>query len=206
MRRGWIVLLLVALVAAGCAADPQDPGQRAAPGAADINVDTPQLRKMKQQAGVAPCEPGDAQPVDGGLPDVTLPCLGGGRDVDLSRLRGPMVINLWQSTCGPCRTEMPILQRFHEQYGDRVAVLGIDYQDVQVEAAMELVRDTGVTYPLLADPQSRLDGADPIPRLIGMPFLALVDADGRVVHQEFGGIESEQELIDLVDQHLAVRL
>ena len=29
---------------------------------------------------------------------------------------------------------MPILQSFHEQYGEQVAVLGIDYEDTQSEA------------------------------------------------------------------------
>ena len=62
---------------------------------------------------------------------MTLPCLGGGPDVELSSLRGPMVINLWQARCGPCRKEMPALEEFHQQYGDQVAVLGIDFNDVQ---------------------------------------------------------------------------
>lgn len=201
MRR-LAAVLLTAMVLCGCAAGSETP----APGAARIDVDTPQLQRMKQAAGVADCEPGDATPVEGGLPEVTLPCLGGGPDVDLSTLRGPMVVNLWQSTCQPCREEMPILQAFHEEHGDRVAMLGIDYQDVQAVAALELVRETGVTYPLLADPQSALDGAEPFPRLRGMPFLALVDEDGRVVHREFVALDSGRQLLDLVDQHLGIRL
>jgi thiol-disulfide isomerase/thioredoxin len=101
---------------------------------------------------------------------------------------------------------MPILEDFHEQYGDRVQVIGIDYQDVQTEAAMELVRQTGATYPLLADPQSELSGAAPFPVLRGLPFLALVDAQGRVVHQEFTVVESRQQLVGLVDRHLGTTL
>ena len=54
-----------------------------------------------------------------------------------------MVINLWQSFCGPCRNEMPALQEFHEKYGDQVPVLGIDSQDLQPEAALELAEKTG---------------------------------------------------------------
>ena len=117
-----------------------------------------------------------------------------------------MVVNLWASWCGSCRREMPILQAFHEKYGDRVAVLGVDYQDRQTVAAFELVRDTHVTYPLLADPQSSLDAAAPFPSLRGLPFLALVDEDGRVVHQEFVALKSEDQLVDLVNQHLGADL
>ena len=194
-------LLVAAVLLAGCTSeDPSSP-----PGAARIDVDTPTLRQMKEEAGVARCVPGDAEPVEGGLPAVTLPCLGGGPAVDLSALRGPMVVNLWQSTCGPCRTEMPILQRFHERYGDRVAVVGIDYQDVQAVAAMELVQQTGVTYPLLADPQSVLQGAGPFPGMMGLPMFAFVDRQGRA-SVVAGGVDSEQELLDLVDRHLGIQL
>ena len=195
-------LLAALLVLTGCTGGSAPPS----PGPARIDVDTPELREMKADAGVEPCRPGDGGPVDGGLPEVTLPCLGGGDDVDLSSLRGPMVVNLWASWCGPCRKEMPILQAFHERHGDQVPILGIDYQDRQVTSAMELVRETGVTYPLLADPQSALDGASPFPRMQGLPFLALVDADGRVAHREFVILESEQQLRALVDEHLGIDL
>lgn len=195
-------LVVVLLVLTGCAGGSGVP----APGEARILVDTPELREAKAEAGVAPCEPGDGEPVEGGLPEVTLPCFGGGADVDLSTLRGPMVLNLWASWCGPCREEMPVLQAFHAQYGDRVAVLGVDHNDTQPAAAMDLVADSGVTYPLLADPQAALDGAAPFPRLRGLPFLAFVDAEGRVVHREFVIVDSEQQLVDLVEQHLGIAL
>jgi len=195
-------VLAALLVLTGCSGETTLPS----PGPAQIDVDTPELRKLKADAGVEACRPGEGEPVDGGLPEVTLPCFGGGDDVDLSSLRGPLVVNLWASWCGPCREEMPILQAFYEQYSDQVPLLGIDYQDQQVSGAMDLVQETGVTYPLLADPQSALDGATPFPRMQGLPFLAFVDADGRVVHQEFVIIESEQQLLDLVDQHLGIDL
>jgi thiol-disulfide isomerase/thioredoxin len=194
-------LLPALLVLTGCTG-----GSVAGPGSARIDVDTPELRAAKAEAGVEDCVPGEAEPVEGGLPAVTLPCFGGGPDVDLSTLRGPMVVSLWASWCGPCREEMPLLQDFHEQHGAQVPVLGIDYQDTQTGAAMDLVQDTGVTYPLLADPQSALDGATPIPRLQGLPFLALVDADGRVVHREFVVVKSRQQLEDLVAEQLGIEL
>jgi thiol-disulfide isomerase/thioredoxin len=201
MRRA-VVALAAGLVLAGCGGG----GDVAVPGPAKIDVDTPELRQMKARAGVEDCAPARGEHVDGGLPPVTLPCFGGGPDVHLGALRGPMVVNLWASTCGPCRREMPILQDFHEEYGDRVRVIGIDYQDVQTEAAMDLVRQTGATYPLLADPQSDLSGAAPFPVLRGLPFLALVDAEGRVAHQEFTIIESRQQLVGLVNRHLGTSL
>jgi thiol-disulfide isomerase/thioredoxin len=116
-----------------------------------------------------------------------------------------MVLNLWASWCAPCRDEMPVLERFHQQHGDRVPILGIDYEDVQVAAAMDLVQETGVTYPLLADPQAHLQGEPPFPGRMGLPMFAFLDDDGKatVVAEQ---VESVPELEALVDEHLGVTL
>lgn len=140
------------------------------------------------------------------LPAVEVTEFSGDGTVDLASLEGPMVINLWASYCKPCREEMPVLEEFHEAHGDAVAVVGIDYQDPQRENAEELVRETGVTYRLLADPLGELNSADPFPNLMGLPFLALVDEDGNVTHMEYGEIESVGELEGLVEEHLGLDL
>ena len=206
MRRVVVAALAGVLAGSGALAActwEEDPGLL--PGPAQIDVDTPELRELKAELGVEPCPRTTAAPVEGGLPDLTLPCLGGGRDVAISGLRGPLVVNVWASWCGPCRTEMPALQDFHGRYGDRVPILGIDYEDVQVGAAFELVRETGVTYPLLADPQSTLQGAEPFPGRMGLPLFAFVDKQGRATVVA-GGVDSVDELVALVDAHLGVEL
>lgn len=184
------------LVLTGCSTPP--------PGEARIDVDTPELRMAKDRAGVEPCPEVEAAPVEGGLPDVTLPCFGGGPDVPLSGLRGPMVVNLWASWCRPCRQEMPVLQDFHERYGDEVPIVGIDWQDSQTAGAMDLVADSGVTYPLLADPQNLLEGAGPF-RSIGLPTTAYVAEDGSVTLVA-GEIESLDELRGEVRDRLGIDL
>lgn len=174
---------------------------------ADVAVDTPQLRELKAGVGMEACpRVPAADPVEGGMPALTLPCLGGGRDVDLGALRGPMVINVWQSFCQPCIKEMPALQEFHERYADRVAVLGIDYQDTRPQAALELARRTGATYPSVADPGGEINGRDDFPVLRGVPYFVLVDEDGRIAHVEVGGVDEVGEIESMVRQHLGVDL
>ena len=196
-----VAVFVCALLATGCAGD-QSPGLM--PGPPDVDVDTAELRQIKAAAGVADCVPGTADPVTDGLPDVTLPCLGGGPDVNPSTLRGPLVVNLWASFCGPCRKELPIYQTFSEKYAGRVDVLGIDYNDTQAELALSLIKDTGVTYPLLADPATEMVGKGAFQRIIGLPVLALVDADGDVVFQQPLEIKSLRQLEELVEEHLGV--
>jgi thiol-disulfide isomerase/thioredoxin len=195
------------LLLAGClpADDPTGEGTPEGPGrfAVDVDVDTPELRAAKEQAGIADCPgpDGPAPDAERTLPAVTLACLGGGRDVDLSTLRGPMVVNLWAQWCGPCREELPYYQQLHERAGDRVRVLGVDYQDTRPDWALDLLDQTGVTYPSLADPAGELR----VPfRVRGLPGIVLVDEEGEVVRVEYLVIESYDQLVDLVEEHLGV--
>ena len=188
----------------GCTSSgSEDPGLMPT----DVDLDTPRLRELKAEVGMEACPQLPARDhVDGGMPALTVPCLGGGRDVDLAALRGPLVVNVWQSFCQPCIEEMPALQEFHERYGDRVGVLGIDYQDTRPEAALELARRTGATYPSVADPGGEINGRDDFPVLRGVPYFVLVDEAGRIVHVEIGGVDEVDEIADMVEQHLAVAL
>lgn len=203
MRRVLAALLLASALSA-CTSDGGGSIDVRPP---DVQVDTPALRKVKARIGMEDCVPGDGAPVDGGLPEVTLPCLGGGPDVELSSLRGPMVINLWQANCGPCREEMPALESFHQQHADQVAVLGIDFNDVLPGAALALAEDTSATYPSIADPGGDLmtEEVFAVARR-GLPAFVFVDAEGKVVGQASGGVDSSAEVEDLVAEHLGIDL
>lgn len=200
LRAAVAAAAAVALLAGGCG---DDSSTLPTPEPRDIAVDTPELRQMKQEAGMEPCRPG---PGGGALPATTLRCLGGGQDVDLATLRGPMIINLWASTCGPCRKEMPVLQEFHATYGDRVKVLGIDYLDVHPVSAMEQVIERGVTYPSLADPLGDLQEQPVFEQYWGLPVILFLDADGEVAGDKVGGVHTLDELVELTETHLDVEL
>ena len=193
-----LAVAVLALLLAACAGPDST-----APGAAKIDVGAHDLVAYKAKTDIPTCAPGQGDAVDGGLPDVTLPCLGGGPSVDLASLRGPMLVNLWASWCAPCRKEMPALEAVHRQYGDKLTVLGIDYTDAQPGAALQLAVASKVTYPLLADPQSALLGKDPFGARIGLPVTALVDADGKVVHVEAGS-QTKAGFAALVREHLGL--
>ncbi|MEI2711784.1 MAG: TlpA disulfide reductase family protein [Nocardioides sp.] len=139
------------------------------------------------------------------LPEVTLKNFDGPGETTLSDLKGPLVVNLWASWCGPCRDEMPLLEEFSQKYEGRVDVLGIDFEDPQVEAAKDLVEESGVTYDLLTDPQGDVSATPPFPPISRMPFLAFVDKDGTVVHTEFVVVDQIGDLEKMVEEHLGVQ-
>ena len=213
LRTAALVTAATVLVASGCSAlSPPDSGGGGGDHRSNVEVDTPELRDAKAKTKLPDCAPGKGTHGDGTLPAITLPCLGGGTDVDVSTLQGPMVINLWAAWCGPCRRELPLYEQFFQEHGDQVAVLGIDFNDAQPGAALELAKETGVSYPQLADVNTDLSLADPLPNLPALPGIVFIDADGRVVDDSgtprvmFEEIESVEELEDLVEEHLDVNL
>lgn len=208
MRKVLVALVagLLVMVLAACSGSGDGLSTPARPQVGDsgITVDTPELQAAKAQAGVEDCAPGAGG--GGGLPSLTLPCLGGGPSVDLSTLRGPMVISLWQSACGPCRLEMPILQEFHATYGAQVPVLGIDVLDTLPGKALAQTGKRGATYPQLADPGGELLETTAFAKVVGFPYLAFVDADGDVASLHSGAVEDLDELVGLADDSLDLDL
>ena len=101
---------------------------------------------------------------------------------------------------------MPILQAFHEEYGDRVAVLGHRLgRHASRGRRWSSWRERGVTYPQLADPGGDLQDTDTFARVRGYPYLAFVDADGRDRLREVRRPSSRPtELEGLVEEHLGV--
>src|SRR5919107_5621299 len=81
---------------------------------------------------VASIPSGDSRPVEVGsrAPDFRLSSLDG-PELSLSSLRGNVVIlNFWATWCGPCRAEMPALERVSVQYLERgLRVVGVDVQE-----------------------------------------------------------------------------
>ena len=85
-----------------------------------------------------------------------LPLLGGGTLSSADLAGQPVVFNFWASWCDPCIAEAPDVERAARQYAAQgVKVIGIDYRDTDIDAA-RFVKQEGVTYPILRDPDGTL--------------------------------------------------
>jgi cytochrome c biogenesis protein CcmG, thiol:disulfide interchange protein DsbE len=201
----YAVLVVAALMAASCSNADQAKGP-ARNGDATAASNPQDLAALKRQAGIEPCPRTSAkvETIDDGLPDITLTCLGGGRAVDLAGLRGrPTVVNLWAHWCGPCRSEVPLFQRLHEQAGARLRVIGIDFDDPQAGEAIAFAEALGMSYPQLADPDTLLKAPVGVP---GLPVTLFVAPDGTIAGRQIGPVDTYDQLTQLVSDNLGVSL
>jgi thiol-disulfide isomerase/thioredoxin len=123
-------------------------------------------------------------------PDFTLEDLSG-KTFSLSMMRGRTVLlDFWASWCGPCRSEMPVLERLHRQFAERgLMVVGVNVEEPR-ETAARFIEQQGYTFTVLLD--RRLE-ASMLYNARALPTLVLVDAEGNI--RAYGhGTRSEAEL------------
>ena len=124
-----------------------------------------------------------------------LPRLGTGGTASLADEKGKVVVlNVWASWCGPCKTEMPLLQRTHEKISRQGGlVLGIDMQE-PAERGLAFVDKKGITFPNLRDRDR-----DYVRKLgvSGYPETFLIDRQGRIAALQRGPIDQKW-----LDEHL----
>jgi thiol-disulfide isomerase/thioredoxin len=91
-----------------------------------------------------------------------------------------IVLNVWGSWCGPCRSESAELVRVATATaGQGAQFLGIDVRDSR-QAGADFARDFGLTYPSIFDPPGRtLFALKGIPRSV-VPLTIVLDRHHRV--------------------------
>lgn len=110
-----------------------------------------------------------------------------GRTWSLADADGRLVwVNFWATSCEPCRTEMPAMQRLAEEYADELLILGVDWGEDR-EAVTGFADRYGVTYPIVLDPSLetyyRWAGTD------GLPRHYFVGAEGTVLREVIGPLD-----------------
>lgn len=136
-------------------------------------------------------------------PDLTGPLLGGGT-YSLATDRGDdiVVVNVWGSWCGPCRSEAAALEEVYQEVKDKgVQFLGINTRDQEAQA-LAFVANKGITYPSLVDDGAMQAGfASSLP-VAGIPTTFVIDRSGRVAARAVSEV-SYTRLLELVEAVLA---
>jgi cytochrome c biogenesis protein CcmG/thiol:disulfide interchange protein DsbE len=133
---------------------------------------------------------------------VQLGCLDGGEGAYLQGLRGPMLINVWGSWCYECGIEMPYLRTFYAKAQGKVALVGVDVEEKNIEAGQKYVESHGITWPNFYDDDGRSRGFFGM----GVPVTWFIAADGSVAYKKIGGFKNELEIIGLTAKYLDVSL
>ena len=110
--------------------------------------------------------------------------------VSLKDLRGKVVLlNFWASWCGPCRMEMPHIEKLHRRLKDKdVVILGID--DEKPAVAKDFLKKNAYTFRSLVDDQRRVAGLYGVNTI---PQVFVLDRDGRVV-THYVGARTQRDL------------
>ena len=131
-----------------------------------------------------------------------LKCLDGNSTVDIGQIKGPALVNVWGSWCGPCKDEMPIFVDFYGKYKEKVSLIGISVEEADVQNARDFVKLYGMSWPNLNDP----DGSTRGTLGMGVPITLFIDAQGKVAYRKIGVVTTIKELERDTQKYLGVQL
>ena len=126
-------------------------------------------------------------------PDFTLHAMDG-TNLRLQQQRGRVVlVNFWATWCGPCREEMPQLNKLYDKYrSSGFVLLGVNVDD-DASKGMEVAQKLGVKFPVLLDTDKKVSK---LYDLATMPSTVLIDRDGRVRYVHRGYLAGYEQSYD----------
>jgi thiol-disulfide isomerase/thioredoxin len=134
------------------------------------------------------------------MPEVIMQNLGG-EAVKLSGLKGKaVVLNFWESWCGPCKQEMPVLDRLQQKY-PTVTIIGANVSETKRKVEQFLAKNP-VSYTIWMD---NPEGGTNVDRLMpawqgeerwSIPFTIIIDKEG-VISEVLTGFDSTGRELDL---------
>jgi len=119
-------------------------------------------------------------------PAFNLSRLDGGRTLNLSSMRGQVVVlNFWASWCADCVVENTALRSAFQRYRDQgVRFVGVSFED-QSGTARGFAKQMGMGWPLVSDPGTNTAIAYGV---TGVPETFVIDPDGRIVAKTIGPV------------------
>lgn len=108
-----------------------------------------------------------------------------------------LVVNFWASWCGPCREELPMLNRVHREMAPQgVQFVGLAIDSAQAVAEFEKILP--IEFPVVIGNANTLELARALGNKAGgVPFTVILSRSGRVVAVHLGALD-EAELKTLL--------
>ena len=118
----------------------------------------------------------------------------GGKAIDLAQFKGQVVmINFWGTYCGPCRTEMPLLEDIYKKYKPMgFTLLAVNVQPDSKAAEAWLAKlSKPITFPVAFDVDSKVSS---LYKVDSMPSTVIVDRQGNVRMRHRGYKAGDEDL------------
>jgi len=115
-----------------------------------------------------------------------------GRSFNLREQRGKAVLlNFWATWCGPCRDEMPYIEKLYRDFKDKgLIVLGVN--DEEPEVARSFLAENEITFPSLVDERG---GSHWLYRVAGIPTTILIDKEGKIAARLVGYSSGSEDFL-----------
>ena len=115
-----------------------------------------------------------------------------GTDFSGQSLAGRAVLlDFWGTWCAPCVHAFPKLQRLHEDFGDRLSVVGLAYYSGEAEDIAATAAEHGLEYTVLAGEEETLDKFN----VLAFPSYVLISPAGEVIFSRAGQVNDIYELV-----------
>ena len=189
-----LVLLATALVFAACS---KSETKQPAPGAPAAQATAPAATATTPATETAEA----GTDVGAVMPAYSAAMLDGSK-FDVAAERGNvLLLNVWATWCGPCRYEIPELQKLHGRYAaQKFKVIGVSIDDTGEEGVRQFVNENKIDYPVALDAEARLAN---IFQTSVLPTTVLIDRTGKIVWKKYGLIESgDKALTDAIEAAL----
>ena len=115
-----------------------------------------------------------------------------GETFNLEDLRGEkcVIISFWATWCGPCKKELPFLEKFYEKHKDTCAVIAISKDGKRDKRLLEnKIKELKLTFPVIHDDKDRIRMKLFPSRQI--PYLVVISKEGIVKSMKMGCLNPE---------------
>ncbi len=126
-----------------------------------------------------------------------------GSAVRLSQLKGNVILlNVWATWCGPCRMELPIVQRMYDKYSDRnfvVLAVNVDADRRKIEPFLKRYNISLPVYYAAPEDAGQMT-------TMGIPSTFILAPDRTLVDRAVGySPDVEEHWKQLIEKHLKAR-
>lgn len=126
-----------------------------------------------------------------------------GKEVKVSDFKDkkPVVINIWASWCGPCKSEMPYFEEAIKEYEDNIEFLMINLTDGLRETkdkALKYIKDNNFEMKILFDEKLNVSNTY---NVSGVPRTIFIDKNGEIIYDRKGTISKS-----LLDKYINLLL